>query len=194
MHALIKLPVKQILFILFPLFVLSACSRPESGARTVDLPDEDLSSQYAMRIELDLPIPEFQRPTLAGDVLTSSSLSGKVTIVNFWATWCGPCIIEIPDLVALYDEWSDRDIEIVGVSMDPEGFEIVEPFATDFQISYPIIMDDGELAEAFGGVYALPTTFLVDANGTVVYRFLGLIPFDEMKDRIVQLMRKTDSI
>ncbi len=194
MHALIKLPVKQILLILFPLIVLNACSRPESGARTIDLPDEDLTSPLAMRIELNSPVPEFQKPTLTGDVLTSSSLLGKVTIVNFWATWCGPCVIEIPDLVALYDEWSDLDIEIVGISMDVEGFEIVGPFAEDFQISYPIILDDGELAEAFGGVYVLPTTFLVDAKGTVVYRFLGLIPFDEMKDRIVDLLRKTDSV
>jgi len=186
--------MKKILLVLIPLIFLSACSRSEQGVRTADLPDEDLSSAYAMRVELDRPLPEFESPTLSGNVLTSSSLSGKLTIVNFWATWCGTCVVEIPELVVLYDEWSDKGIEIVGVSMDVEGFEIVRPFAEDFQISYPIILDDGELAEAFGGVYALPTTFLVDAHGTVVYRFLGLIPFDEMKDRMADLMRKTDSI
>ena len=132
-------------------------------------------------------------PTLSGETLSSDMLLGKLTIVNFWATWCGPCIVEIPDLIALYDEWSSRSFEIVGVSMDVEGFEIIAPFAEDFQIAYPLIVDEGQLAEEFGGVFALPTTFLVNAEGRIVYRFIGLFPFDEMREVMNQLLLEIES-
>lgn len=150
-------------------------------------------AQAGKRVELNLPLPEFAEATLSGGTFTSESFEGRLTLVNFWATWCGPCIIEIPELVALHDEWSDQPFEIVGVSMDPEGFEIVEAFATEFQISYPIILDEGDLADAFGGVYALPTTFLVDESGTIVYRFIGLFPFEEMREHMNELLERAEA-
>lgn len=134
-------------------------------------------------------IPSFEKITLKGETLTDSSLKGKVTLVNFWATWCGPCVIETPDLVALYEEWSDRNFEIVGVSMDEEGLEIVAEFAERFNISYPLIHDPGELADEFGGVYALPTTYVVDAEGTIQHRFIGVFPVAEMREELESMMK-----
>ena len=167
-----------------------ATSDRETPAESTDF---ESITQVGKRVELNLPLPDFAEATMSGETLTSESFEGRLTLVNFWATWCGPCIIEIPELVALHEEWSDQPFEIVGVSMDLEGFEIVEPFATEFQISYPIILDEGDLADAFGGVYALPTTFLVDEGGTIVYRFIGLFPFDEMREHMNELLEKAEA-
>ncbi|GMQ80857.1 MAG: redoxin domain-containing protein [Rhodothermia bacterium] len=172
--------------------ILTGCATSDRETPTASTDFESIAAE-GKRIELNLPIPEFAESTMSGEILTSESFKGRVTLVNFWATWCGPCVIEIPDLVALRDEWSDQPFEIVGISMDLEGFEIVEPFATDFQINYPIILDEGDLADAFGGVYALPTTFLVDENGTIVYRFIGLFPFEEMRGYMNELLEKAEA-
>ncbi len=154
-----------------------------------------MQSEFAKQARLERPMPPFSLPTISGDVLNSESLRGKVTIVNFWATWCGPCIVEIPEFVALYDEWANEEFEIVGIAADQEGFEIVAPFAEDFQITYPLVMDvDGTLGEAFGGVYALPTTFIVNAEGEIVYRYLGLFPFEELRLEMSDLLREASSL
>lgn len=187
-----RLPVIKSYLSILALFLLASCGNEEARAPAAD-PALEQFTEAGRRAELNIPLPEFSEAALDGTTLHSESLKGKLTIVNFWATWCGPCIIEIPDLVTLYDEWSERPFEIIGVSMDPEGFELVEPFAADYQMTYPIIIDEGALAEAFGGVYALPTTFLVDASGTVVYRFIGLFPFEEMRESMQELLEEAEN-
>lgn len=128
---------------------------------------------------------------MTGDSLRTVDLKGQITLVNFWATWCGPCVVEMPELIGLHAEWSERPFQVVGVSMDEEGFDIVRPFAKDFGVNYPVVLDKGPLADAFGGVYGLPTTFVVDADGTVLHRYIGLFPFDEVRadlDRMVSAL------
>lgn len=130
---------------------------------------------------------------MSGDSLSSSDLKGKITLVNFWATWCGPCVVEMPELIGLHAEWNERPFEIVGISMDQEGFDVVEPFAEDFGVTYPLILDEGPLADAFGGVYGLPTTFVVDGNGTIIHRYIGLFPFDEVREDLDRMVRELES-
>lgn len=112
--------------------------------------------------------------TLDGRTLSSSDWHGKVTIVNFWATWCAPCRAEIPALVALQDKYRD-ELQIVGISQDEEGPEVVRQFAADYQINYPLVMMTRELLRAFSGVYALPTTFIIDRDLRVVQKHVGLL-------------------
>lgn len=138
-------------------------------------------------------LPAFALPTAEGDTLRLSDLEGDVVLLNFWATWCPPCIREIPDLMALYDEFGDRGLNVVGVSVDETGFGAVRPFAAEMDISYPIVVDDGTLASQFGGVWSLPTTFVMDREGNVVRRVLGVFPTEEMRPLLVELLEAPSS-
>ena len=143
--------------------------------------------------KLETAAPEFHQPTLAGDSLATADLLGKITLVNFWATWCGPCIIEIPDFVGLQEEWKDRPFQIIGVSMDDMGFEGIETFVKDLEMNYPQIMDTGELADSFGGVWALPTTFVVDQNGVIQSSYLGLFPLSTLRNELDAMVKDIES-
>ena len=120
------------------------------------------------------PLPAFSMRDLDGRTITSDDLRGKVTLVNFWATWCGPCRAEIPDLIKLQARYPDH-LQVIGVSTDEGPVQIVEDFATEFGINYPIVIHTPELNRAFPGVMALPTSFIVDPEGRVVRTHVGLI-------------------
>lgn len=119
-------------------------------------------------------LPDLTLETLDGRTLTSADLRGKVTLVNFWATWCGPCRAEIPDLVRLQERYPDQ-LLIIGVSEDEAPVQVVEAFAAEFGMNYPIVMSTPELDRAFPGVTALPTSFMVDPELRVVRTHVGLV-------------------
>ncbi len=119
-------------------------------------------------------LPPLTMQALDGRIITTDDLRGKVTLVNFWATWCGPCRAEIPDLIKLQARYPDQ-LQIIGVSADEGPVQVVEDFVTQFGINYPIVMTTPELNEAFPGVMALPTSFIVDPDGRVVRTHVGLV-------------------
>jgi thiol-disulfide isomerase/thioredoxin len=123
--------------------------------------------------------PEMAPPLEAQDILgkpvNKDNWAGKVVLVNFWATWCPPCREEIPELLQLKKEYKDR-LEIVGISEDDDPPESVLKFARQKGIMYPIVMATPELIESYGGVPALPTSFLIDTQGRVVQKHSGLYP------------------
>ena len=168
--ALLSKPCFRLHLSLIVAFLFLGCAEP--AAESELLVGETLYNEKA---------PEFSEETLNGQLFTHEDLQGKVTLVNFWATWCGPCVIETPELVGLQEEWKDRPFQVLGVSMDETGFDAVRPFVDDFMVNYPQIIDLGPLADKFGGVYALPTTFLVDGDGTVISGHLGIFPFEEKR-------------
>jgi len=124
----------------------------------------------------DKPIdmPEVGLTDLDGSAVSKATLRGKVVLVNFWATWCGPCREEIPMLVALQEYYRDR-LTIVGVSIDERPAEDVRSFAAGLHVNYPIVMSTGELEAAFGGISAVPSTFVITPRGQIVQRHLGLL-------------------
>src|SRR5215813_9625868 len=119
-------------------------------------------------------IPAFSASTLDGKQIDSASLAGKVVLVNFWATWCPPCRAEIPDLVALQEKYRDQ-LQIIGVSEDEGSPEAVRRFATEYKVNYPIVMLTPELKKYFPNVYALPTTFIIDREGRIVQKHVGML-------------------
>jgi thiol-disulfide isomerase/thioredoxin len=119
-------------------------------------------------------VPAVTMQTLDGQMLSSADWHGKVVLVNFWATWCPPCRAEIPDLVALQDKYRDK-LQIIGISEDEEGPEAVRQFADKYHINYPLVMVTPELRKAFTGIYALPTTFVIDRDVRVVQKHVGAL-------------------
>ena len=109
---------------------------------------------------------EFNAPVKLAD------LKGKVTIVNFWATWCGPCKTEIPDFVKLYDEYKDKGLVIVGISVD-DSAEQLQAFMREFKMNYPVVQMRPEVEDAWGPFYGYPTSFIVARDGSICTKHLG---------------------
>lgn len=118
------------------------------------------------------PAPSWKLKDVNGKEVTSEQLKGKVVVVDFWATWCGPCRAEIPGYVAMQKKYGDR-LAIVGVSVDQGGPDLVKAFGEKFGVNYPLVMADEAIQKAFGGIEAIPTTFLIDANGQIRDRKVG---------------------
>lgn len=118
--------------------------------------------------------PVFSVRTIEGREVSSASLRGKVTIVNFWATWCAPCRAEIPDLIALQEKYRDQ-LQVIGISEDEAGVDVVKRFAAEHEMNYPIAMSSPELETLFPGIAALPTSFIIDREGRVVQKHVGIL-------------------
>jgi len=117
--------------------------------------------------------PDFTLKTIGGQEITLSGLRGKVVLLDFWATWCGPCKESIPHLTQLYKNYQDKGFELIGMSMDKSGdVEMVRRFVKSMDISYPIIMTPDEVARNYK-VTGLPTTVLIDKEGKVREKIVG---------------------
>ena len=119
-------------------------------------------------------VPTFVATDLDGRQVSTAALRGKVVLVNFWATWCPPCRAEIPDLVALQAKYKDH-LQIIGVSQDSGSLDEVRRFAAEHGMNYPTVMSTPELETMFPGVYALPTTFVIDRDGRLAQKHVGLL-------------------
>ncbi len=117
--------------------------------------------------------PEFSLPVLDGGELSLESLRGKTVVLDFWATWCAPCVFQIPILNALASEYADRGVVVLGVAVDVEGREAVAPFAAQEGIQYPILLGDEELAKLFGAP-GFPYSLVIDPQGQIVARHMGI--------------------
>src|ERR1043166_6906898 len=119
------------------------------------------------------PAPEFRVPALDGAQLSIASMRGKVVLLNFWATWCGPCRAEIPDLIALQDRYKGR-LEILGLTVDEDDAGSIKNFVAQSGINYHVGMAPTEVRMKYGGIAALPTSFVLDTEGRVVQKHEGL--------------------
>ncbi|HEY9857585.1 MAG TPA: TlpA disulfide reductase family protein [Stenomitos sp.] len=119
--------------------------------------------------------PDFSLPrTGDGKTVKLSDFKGKVRIVNFWATWCPPCRAEIPHFVSMYKDLKGKGVEIIGISLDQKGDAAVAPFVKENKMNYPVLLGDENVVSAYGGIRGIPTTFIVDRQGRIVKKFVGL--------------------
>ncbi|MGH2568683.1 MAG: TlpA disulfide reductase family protein [Bacteroidota bacterium] len=136
--------------------------------------------------------PNFSLKTSDGTTIELAKLKGKVVLVNFWATWCGPCRKEMPDFVEAYKQYKSKGLEIVGVSLDEDGWEVVDPFLKKYGINFPVVIGDGKLAQAYGGIEFIPTSFLVDREGFVVDKHIGMLQKELLDKKLQPLLQSKE--
>ena len=119
------------------------------------------------------PAPDFKLTTLDGKPVTLADSHGKVILLNFWATWCGPCRAEIPDLIELQNKYKDK-LQILGLVVDDDDADAIKEFVEKFGINYPVAISSNDIRFQYGGIAALPTSFVLDSEGRIVQKHEGL--------------------
>jgi len=131
--------------------------------------------------------PDFELEALNGGLIRLSDLQGKVVLIDFWATWCGPCRMQIPHLKQLYADWNGRGLEILGLSVD-EREDVVRAFINNTGIEYPTCMSTAEVVRNFGSFQSIPTAFLIDRQGNIAMQYTGLQSKHTLESAIEQLL------
>jgi peroxiredoxin len=117
--------------------------------------------------------PDFTLDRIEGGQLKLSDLRGKVVIIDFWATWCPPCVQEIPDFIELYKTYKDKGFEMVGISVDRGGVSVVNDFVAKNKVNYPVVMGSMDVVNAYQVFTGIPTTFIVNRQGQIVDKVIG---------------------
>jgi thiol-disulfide isomerase/thioredoxin len=138
-----------------------------------------------------MPAPAWKLKDVDGNVITSDQFKGKVVVVDFWATWCGPCRMEIPGYIALQKKYGKDGLVIIGVSCDQDkhAAKTVKDFVQKNGMNYQVVMGDEDVQAAFGGMDAIPTTFIIDRQGQIRDRKVGVEPTAEYEQAILKYLK-----
>jgi len=137
------------------------------------------------------PAPDFTLESLDGGSMRLSDFRGKAVLLNFWATWCAPCKIEMPWFVDLQKEYGPQGLQIVGVAMDDSNKEDIAKFAKDMGVNYPVLIGKEAVGDEYGGVPALPESFFIGRDGKIVDKIIGLKGKGEIEDSIKKALDTT---
>jgi cytochrome c biogenesis protein CcmG/thiol:disulfide interchange protein DsbE len=159
------------------LLAWAACSAPRPKAK------------FVTEVSDRKQAPDFALKDSDGRTAHLSDYRGKVVVLDFWATWCGPCRIEIPWFTDFERRNQSRGFEVLGVAMDDDGWSAVKPFLKELNVNYRVVLGDDKTADQYGGVDALPTTFLIDRDGRIASAHVGLTGRKEFEDAIEQLLQ-----
>jgi thiol-disulfide isomerase/thioredoxin len=132
--------------------------------------------------------PKWNLKDVHGQAISSEQFKGKVVVVDFWATWCGPCRTEIPGYVDLQKKYGKDGLVVVGVSLDQAGPKVVEEFVKNFGVNYQMVMGDDDVQTAFGGMDAIPTTFLIDRSGQIRDKKVGAESAADYEKKVTALL------
>ncbi len=171
--------------ILFFSAAVMGCQK-ENEAKTTSAAENDSAVQGD-----EFKAPDFTLANVKGDNVSLSDYKGKIVIVDFWATWCPPCRKGIPDLISLQDEYKDK-VAVIGISLDRENTKASVPgFVDKMGINYPVVYFNDQVINDFGGVSAIPTTFIIDQKGNIVKKMIGLYPKSEYEQVVKDLVKKS---
>ncbi len=138
---------------------------------------------------LHKPAPEFVRSDLAGRPVDVAALRGRVVLLNFWATWCAPCMVEIPRFIAWQTKYSADGLQIIGVSMDDDAAPVAS-LVRERAVNYPVVIGDERIGLLYGGVLGLPVTYLIDRKGIVRARYKGEANLGAMESALQRLLER----
>ena len=168
------------------LAALSSCTSAASSASSAKTGKQ---SETEKQSEGRKAAPDFTLTDANGKPAKLSDYRGKVVLLDFWATWCGPCQIEIPWFIEFEQQFKSKGLEVVGVSMDEDGWQAVKPYLAERKINYRILLGDDSVAQLYGGLDALPTTFLIDRDGKFAFTpHIGLTSKNEFLSEIQTLL------
>jgi cytochrome c biogenesis protein CcmG, thiol:disulfide interchange protein DsbE len=134
------------------------------------------------------PAPEISRRDLQKHKVALSAFRGKVVLLDFWATWCAPCLVEMPHLAAWQKQYGPRGLQIVGVSMDDDEASARKVYEKK-QLNYPVVMGDEKLGRLYGGILGLPVIFLIDRKGVIQAQFQGETNPHQIEEQIIKLIK-----
>ncbi len=157
---------------------------------TGDMKDDAITVSKVVLLENHdrKPAANFTLTDSNGAKVTLASLKGKVVLLNFWATWCGPCQIEIPWFIEFNKSYKSRGLSVVGVSMDEDGWKSVKPYLAAKKIDYPVVIGTEDVAKTYGGIDSLPSTFMIDREGKIAFTHSGLVGKDTYEMEIHRLL------
>jgi thiol-disulfide isomerase/thioredoxin len=136
------------------------------------------------------PVPDFMSKDSKGVQNKLSDYRGKVVLLNFWATWCGPCKAEVPWFVEFESKFKGSGFAVLGVSMDDDGWKTVRPFMVQEKMNYTVMLGDEAMASKFGGIDSLPQSLLIDRKGRIAVKQMGLTSQAAYREEIVELLRE----
>lgn len=171
-----------VLFMIISSVLLTQCGNTQADSQNTgkDASKQEAKQTSAAQSDEQFSIaPDFALEDLNGDIVRLSDYRGKVVFINFWATWCPPCRVEIPYFIEMIDEYGDDGFEILGIDLDPRDFAKVPAFVEQEGINYPVMYDTKGVSNLYGGIQSIPTTFVVNRNGKVVERIVGSRPKNE---------------
>ena len=168
------------------LVLFSGCNKKdEAGIEMKQMPPQQQAA--ATNVESSKAAPNFSLASYKGDNKSLSDYEGKVVMLNFWATWCGPCKREIPDFIELQKTYGSKGLEIVGVALDDPND--VRNFVANSSINYDILFDTQQAtAAAYGNIRSIPTTFLINRDGEIVDDVVGMRPNEEWVSKIKSIL------
>jgi len=165
--------MKKLIWLIIPLFlVFFVCAKAE----------RDLEGDGNWP-----PAPDLSITDLNGNNLSLSDYEGKVIFVNIWATWCSPCRAEIPGFVEVYEEYKDKGMQIIGISVDEFGEDKVRDFVKKYEVTYPVAMYTREFIIAFRPGRAIPETIIIDKNGLIRHRHIGYMDKETLTSYFLKL-------
>jgi peroxiredoxin len=133
--------------------------------------------------------PDFTLTDANGNSVKLSDYRGKVVLLNFWATWCGPCALEIPWFVEFQQQYKSKGLEVIGISMDEDGWKVVKPYIQERKVNYRVLLGNDTVSQLYGGVESLPTTFIIDRDGKFAFSpHVGLAEKNEYLSEIQSLL------
>ena len=149
-----------------------------------------LAASRAVPVTPPVPAPAWSLKDPDGNVVTLAQFKGKVVVLDFWATWCPPCKVEIPGYEKLQTKYAADGLVIIGVSIDSDGNEIVKKFMREYGINYPIVMAaDSDIIGAYGDLSMFPTTFIIDRDGLIRDKKQGKLPTAQYEQAILAVLK-----